>query len=55
MKLSLDTVSYAGYFTDGERTTLEDAMSRAAKFGYDAIDIFAHRPGNRALPACQAI
>ena len=44
MKLSMDTVSYAGYFTDGEHTTLEDAMSRAAQFGFDAIDIFAHRP-----------
>lgn len=44
MKLSLDTVSYAGYFTDGEHVPIEEAMKRAAKFGYDAIDVFAHRP-----------
>ena len=45
MKLSLDTVGYGGYFTaPGEQTTLEDAMARAAEFGYDAVCIFAHRP-----------
>jgi len=44
MKLSLDTVSYAGYFTDGEHIPIEEAMERAAKFGFDAIDVFAHRP-----------
>ncbi|MFC1613864.1 sugar phosphate isomerase/epimerase family protein [Gemmatimonadota bacterium] len=44
MKLSLDTVSYCGYFTEGETIPLEEAMKRAARFGYDAIDVFAHRP-----------
>lgn len=44
MKLSLDTVSYCGYFTDGKHIPIEEAMERAAKFGYDAIDVFAHRP-----------
>jgi len=44
MKLSMDTVSYAGYFTDGAHIPLEEAMERAAKFGFDAIDVFAHRP-----------
>jgi len=44
MKLSMDTVSYAGYFTDGEHVEIEEAMNRAAKFGFDAIDVFAHRP-----------
>jgi sugar phosphate isomerase/epimerase len=44
MKLSLDTVSYCGYFTDGEHIPIEEAMKRAAQFGYDAIDVFAHRP-----------
>ena len=39
MKLSLDTVSYCGYFTDGEHVPIEEAMNRAAKFGYDAIDV----------------
>ena len=45
MKLSLDTIGYGGYFTaPGEQTTLEDAMGRAAGFGYDAVCIYAHRP-----------
>jgi sugar phosphate isomerase/epimerase len=44
MKLSLDTVGYGGYFTDGEHTSLEDAMQRAARIGYDAVCIYAHRP-----------
>jgi len=44
MKLSMDTISYCGYFTDGEHIPIEEAMARAAKFGYDAIDVFAHRP-----------
>ena len=44
MRLSLDTVSYCGYFTNGETIPLEEAMKRAASFGYDAIDVFAHRP-----------
>ena len=44
MKLSLDTVSYCGYFTGEESIPLEEAMKRAAQFGYDAIDVFAHRP-----------
>lgn len=44
MKFSLDSVGYGGYFTDGEHTTLEDAMTRAARFGYDAVCIYAHRP-----------
>jgi sugar phosphate isomerase/epimerase len=45
MKLSLDTIGYGGYFTaPGERTDLEDAMRRAARFGYDAVCVYAHRP-----------
>ena len=44
MKLSLDSVSYAGYFTSGECLTLEEVIRRAAQFGYDAIDLFPHRP-----------
>lgn len=45
MKLSLDSIGYGGYFTaPGEKTTLEDAMTRASKFGYDAVCIYAHRP-----------
>jgi len=44
MKFSLDTVGYGGYFTDNEHLPLEDAMRRAASFGYDAVCIYAHRP-----------
>ncbi len=45
MKLSLDSIGYGGYFTaPGEQANLEEAMKRAARFGYDAICIYAHRP-----------
>jgi len=44
IKLSLDSVGYGGYFTDGEHVPLEEAMQRAAKFGYDAVCFYAHRP-----------
>ena len=45
MKLSLDTIGYGGYFTaPGEKLPLEEGFTRAAKFGYDAACIYAHRP-----------
>jgi sugar phosphate isomerase/epimerase len=45
MKLSLDTIGYGGYFTaPGEGLSLENAIRRAAQFGYDAACIYAHRP-----------
>jgi sugar phosphate isomerase/epimerase len=44
MKLSLDCVGYGGYFTDGEQIPAEEALERAARFGYDAMCIYAHRP-----------
>jgi sugar phosphate isomerase/epimerase len=45
MKLSLDVIGYGGYFTQpGESLELEEAVKRAAKFGYDAACIYAHRP-----------
>ncbi|MBN2316711.1 MAG: TIM barrel protein, partial [Sedimentisphaerales bacterium] len=45
MKLSLDSIGYGGYFTaPGEQADLEEAMKRAAMFGYDAVCIYAHRP-----------
>ena len=45
MKLSLDVIGYGGYFTkDFEKLSLEDLIRRAARFGYDAACIFAHRP-----------
>ncbi|MHC4521806.1 MAG: sugar phosphate isomerase/epimerase family protein [Planctomycetota bacterium] len=44
MKLSLDCVGYGGYFTDGKSIRAETALKRAARFGYDAMCIYAHRP-----------
>ncbi|MBN1835085.1 MAG: sugar phosphate isomerase/epimerase [Spirochaetales bacterium] len=45
MKLSMDIVGYGGYFTARhESIPLEEAFKRAAKFGFDAACIYAHRP-----------
>ncbi len=45
MKLSLDSIGYGGYFTrGGESAPLDEAMRRAARFGYDAVCVYAHRP-----------
>ncbi len=44
LRISLDTVGYAGYFYEGEPLTLEESMHRAARFGFDAVDIWPHRP-----------
>jgi sugar phosphate isomerase/epimerase len=43
MKLSLHSVAYGGYFYDGPALSLEETVRRAARFGYDAVEIFAHR------------
>ena len=43
-KISLDTVGYAGYFYEGDPLTLEESMERAAEFGFDAVDVWPHRP-----------
>src|SRR5215469_3194419 len=44
MKLSLDSVAYAGFFTGGESLTIEDVVKRAASFGFDGVDLLPHRP-----------
>ncbi|MCX8036903.1 MAG: sugar phosphate isomerase/epimerase [Candidatus Sumerlaeia bacterium] len=45
MRFSLDVIGYGGYFTaPGESLPLEEAVRRAAKFGYDAACLYAHRP-----------
>ena len=44
MKLSLDSVAYTGYFFEGRNATLEEIMRRTAKWGYDAVDVYPHRP-----------
>jgi sugar phosphate isomerase/epimerase len=44
MKLSLDSVGYAGFFTGGESLPIEDVVKRAASFGFDGVDLLPHRP-----------
>ena len=44
LKISLDVVGYAAYYYEGEPLTLEEAMKRAAKFGFDGVDVWPHRP-----------
>jgi sugar phosphate isomerase/epimerase len=44
LKISLDTVGYAGYFYEGEPLSLENSMRKAAEYGFDAVDIWPHRP-----------
>jgi sugar phosphate isomerase/epimerase len=44
IKQSLDAVGYAGYFYQGRPLTLEEIIERAAKFGFDAVDVWPHRP-----------
>jgi sugar phosphate isomerase/epimerase len=44
MKVSLDSISYAGFFTEGESLPIEEVVRRAARFGFDGVDVFPHRP-----------
>ena len=44
MKLSMDSVAYAGFFTGGESLPIEEVVKRAAKFGFDGVDLLPHRP-----------
>lgn len=44
IKQSLDAVNYGGYFYEGSALTMEEIVDRAAAFGYDAVDIWPHRP-----------
>ena len=44
MKLSLDAVSYSGYFYEGGSLTFEETIDKADAMGYDAVDLFPHRP-----------
>ena len=44
VKVSLDTIGYTGYFYDGQPLSLEECLDRAARFGFDGIDIWPHRP-----------
>lgn len=44
IKQSLDAVNYGAYFYDGRPLTMEEIVDRAAAFGYEAVDIWPHRP-----------
>jgi sugar phosphate isomerase/epimerase len=44
IKQSLDAVNYGAYFYTGEPLTMEAVVDRAVKFGYDAVDLWPHRP-----------
>lgn len=44
LKQSLDAVNYGAYFYSGAPLSMEEIVDRAAKFGYDAVDLWPHRP-----------
>jgi sugar phosphate isomerase/epimerase len=44
MKLSLDSIGYAGFFTGGETLPIEQVVRKAAEFGFDGVDVLPHRP-----------
>lgn len=44
IKQSLDAVNYGAYFYNGDPLSMEAIVDRAAKFGYDAVDLWPHRP-----------
>jgi sugar phosphate isomerase/epimerase len=44
IKQSLDAVNYGAYFYSGNPLTMEDVIDRAVRFGYDAVDLWPHRP-----------
>ncbi|KPL77334.1 hypothetical protein ADN00_09445 [Ornatilinea apprima] len=44
IKQSLDAVNYGAYFYSGNPLTMEQVVDRAARFGYEAVDLWPHRP-----------
>ena len=42
IKQSLDAVNYGAYFYSGSPLSMEAVIDRAAKFGYDAVDLWPH-------------
>jgi sugar phosphate isomerase/epimerase len=44
IKQSLDAVNYGAYFYNGDALSMEAIVDRAASFGYDAVDLWPHRP-----------
>jgi sugar phosphate isomerase/epimerase len=44
MKIGLYSITYLGVWYDGAALTLDDVIRRAAKFGYDGVEIDGKRP-----------
>lgn len=44
LKQSLDAVNYGAYFYTGNPLSMKEIVDRAVKFGYDAVDLWPHRP-----------
>jgi sugar phosphate isomerase/epimerase len=44
IKQSMDAVNYGGYFHEGGPLTMKEIIDKAAEFGYDAVDIWPHKP-----------
>jgi len=44
VKLALHSISYAGFFYEGGPLPIEEIIARAARFGYEAVEIMAKRP-----------
>lgn len=44
IKQAMDAVNYGGYFHTGGALGMEQIVDRAAGFGYEAVDIWPHRP-----------
>ncbi len=44
IKLALHSISYAGFFYEGGALPVEEIIARAARFGYEGLEIMAKRP-----------
>jgi len=44
MKIGLYSITYLGVWYDGAALTLDEVIRRAAKFGYDGVEIDGKRP-----------
>ena len=44
IKQSMDAVNYGGYFHEGGPLTMKEIIDKAAEFGYEAVDIWPHKP-----------
>ena len=49
MKLGLHSATYSGFFHSGDALTMEDIISRAARFGFDAVEILGRSPHGNPL------